>query len=133
MMRIKVLSAKKIQNKFIQDAIKEYAKRLTKYCRIDLKTTSNIEKEIRDKDYIIKISKTGESISSEQLAEKISSLGVSGNSDIAMVVDDEYNVAKPDFNLGISNMDIDGDLMLIILYEQIYRAYRIINNEPYHK
>ena len=132
-MRIKIITSYKIKNKFSQEAIKEYGKRLTKYCKLNLKVTNNVAKDIKSKSYVIKISRTGESIPSEQLAEKISSLGVRGNSDIIIIIDDGYNGGKVDFSLSLSNMDMDSDLMLIILYEQIYRAYRIINNEPYHK
>lgn len=132
-MRIKVINKDKVKNKFALEAIKEYDKRLGKYCKIELKTATNVEKEIKGKSYIIKIDRAGEPISSEQLAAKLSSLGIEGNSHVAIVVDEGFNENKVDFLLKLSNMDIGEDLMLTILYEQIYRAYRIINNEPYHK
>lgn len=132
-MKIKIVTSKKIKNRFTKDAIKEYAKRLTRYCKIQLNVTNKIEKEINRDSYLIKISNSGNMLTSEELADKISSLGISGNSHITFLFDDEHYVGNADFDLRISNMDIDNDLLLIILYEQIYRAYRIINNEPYHK
>ncbi len=132
-MRLRIITTEKIQNKFAKEAVAEYSKRLNKYCKIELKTTKSVDKEIRERDYVIKIDKEGQSISSEQLAGRLSLLGVSGTSDIVVVLDDGYDTAKSDFNLNISIMDINSDLMLVILYEQIYRAFRIIHNEPYHK
>ncbi|NLJ40539.1 MAG: 23S rRNA (pseudouridine(1915)-N(3))-methyltransferase RlmH [Clostridiales bacterium] len=132
-MKIKIIRGKKIKDKFILEGINEYAKRLGKYCRVELKIGVNIHKEIKDTAYIFKIGQSGESISSDQLAGKIEALGIGGTSDMIFVFEDEYAKVKADFALNISNMDIDRNLMLIILYKQIYRAYRIINNEPYHK
>ncbi len=132
-MNIKIISAHRVKERFIQEAIKEYSKRLAKYCKIDFITTNDVSREIRDRDYVIKIGKSVESISSEQLAKKIASLGIEGNSHIAIVFDGKHDNKKVDFILNLSNMDIDSDLMLIIVYEQIFRAYRIINNEPYHR
>jgi len=54
-------------------------------------------------------------------------------SDVAIVFDEDYKGTRVDYSLQISQMDLHRDLILVILYEQIYRAYRIINNEPYHK
>jgi 23S rRNA (pseudouridine1915-N3)-methyltransferase len=82
---------------------------------------------------VIKVARGGAAISSEELAEKISSLGVDGMSDVVIVFDEDYKRTRVDYSLEISQMDLHKDLMLVILYEQIYRAYRIINKEPYHK
>ncbi|MFY9278970.1 MAG: 23S rRNA (pseudouridine(1915)-N(3))-methyltransferase RlmH [Caldicoprobacterales bacterium] len=132
-MRIKIITSERIKNKFAGEAIKEYTKRLTRYCKVKLSATNNIAKEIKGNTYLIKISSNGKMLTSEELAEKISSLGVRGNSHITFVYDNEHHIEDADFNLKISDMDIASDLLLIILYEQIYRAYRIINNEPYHR
>ena len=132
-MKIKIISRGKIQKKFTKEAIKEFEKRLTKYCKIELRPDKNADKGIKEKDYLIKISKRGKSISSERLAEQIETLRNSGRSCIAVVFDEEYPVKEADLILSISNMNIDRELMLMILYEQIYRSYRIINNAPYHK
>ena len=132
-MKIRIISKDKIENGFAREAVKEYAKRLARYCRLELKCTQSPEKFIRDRDYVIKVARGGAVISSEELAEKISSLGVGGMSDVAIVFDEDYKGTRVDYSLQISQMDLHRDLILVILYEQIYRAYRIINNEAYHK
>lgn len=132
-MKIRIISKDKIENGFAREAVKEYAKRLARYCRLELKCTQSPEKFIRDRDYVIKVARGGAVISSEELAEKISSLGVGGMSDVAIVFDEDYKGTRVDYSLQISQMDLHRDLILVMLYEQIYRAYRIINNEPYHK
>lgn len=130
-MKISVITTEKIKEKYVKAAIQEYTKRLSAYCRVEYAETKNPEKEISDKSYVIKIDKNGEKLTSEQLADKIEQLGVSGNSHITVLLG-EGNV-KADFVLSVSGMDIDINILLIIIYEQIYRAYRIINNAPYHK
>ena len=132
-MKIRIISKDKIENGFAREAVKEYAKRLARYCRLELKFTKDPGKFIRDKDYVIKVARGGAAISSEELAEKISSLGVDGMSYVVIVFDEDYKRTRVDYSLEISQMDLHKDLMLVILYEQIYRAYRIINKEPYHK
>jgi 23S rRNA (pseudouridine1915-N3)-methyltransferase len=131
-MRIKIINTEKIRYKYVKEALEEYTKRLNTYCKIEYVETKNPTKEISDKSYVIKINKDGEQLSSEQLAEKISLLGITGNSNITIIVGGK-DINNVDFVLSISNMNIDRDLILIILYEQIYRAYRINFNHPYHK
>lgn len=131
-MRIKIINTEKIRDKYVKEALEEYTKRLSTYCKIEYVETKNPTKEISDKSYVIKINKDGEQLSSEQLAEKISLLGITGNSNITIIVGGK-DINNVDFVLSISNMNIDRDLILIILYEQIYRAYRINFNHPYHK
>lgn len=131
-MRIKIINTEKIRNKYVKEALKEYTKRLSTYCKMEYIETKNPEKEISSKTYIIKINNiSGEELSSEQLAEKIEQLGISGNSHITILLGAD-NI-EADYILSISRMDIDINILLIIIYEQIYRAYRIINSAPYHK
>ena len=130
-MRIKIINTEKIRDKYVKEALEEYTKRLSAYCKVEYVETKNPAKEISFKSYVIKINKEGEELSSEQLAEKIEQLGVSGNSHITILLGAD-NI-EADCVLSISRMDIDINILLIIIYEQIYRAYRIINNAPYHK
>ncbi|NLM12271.1 MAG: 23S rRNA (pseudouridine(1915)-N(3))-methyltransferase RlmH [Epulopiscium sp.] len=120
--------------KFYTDGIKEYHKRVSRYCKCSLVLLKNEEdlfKKISPKSYKIQISSHGVQLSSEELAHKMNHLGISGKSDITIIIGasklpcDEY--------LSISPMDMDLGLMTTILFEQIYRSYRIINNQPYHK
>jgi len=130
-MRIKIINTEKIRDKYVKEALEEYTKRLSAYCKVEYVETKNPAKEISFKSYVIKINKEGEELSSEQLAEKIEQLGVSGKSHITILLGAD-NI-EADCVLSISRMDIDINILLIIIYEQIYRAYRIINNAPYHK
>lgn len=121
-------------DKFYMEAIKEYEKRLSRYCKIQLiqvKNQNQLSKINQIKSYKILVSPKGQQISSEELADKINSLAISGKSDIAFIIDIEN--APWDEILSISPMEMDPGLKATILFEQIYRAYRIINNEPYHK
>lgn len=127
------LVASKI-DKFYMEAIKEYEKRLSRYCKIQLiqiKNQSHLSKINQNRTYKILILSKGQQISSEELADKINSLAISGKSDIAFIIDIEN--APWDEILSISPMEMDLGLTATILFEQIYRSYRIINNEPYHK
>ena len=119
--------------KFFIEAIKEYEKRLSRYCKIELlqfKNVNQLLKKLPEKTYKILISVNGTCISSEQLADKINTLGLSGISDASIIVgaDIPHNET-----LAISSMDMDLGLQTTVLFEQIYRAYRILNNQPYHK
>lgn len=133
-MNIKVyLVADKIE-KFYLEAIKEYEKRLSRYCKIQLiqvKNKNQLLKISQSKSYKILVSPKGQQISSEELADKINSLAISGKSDIAFIIAAEK--VPHEEVLSISPMEMDLGLKATILFEQIYRSYRIINNEPYHK
>lgn len=84
---------------------------------------------------MILISTEGANVSSEELAEKINSYGVTGISNITIILGDSLEMFKDNFDesIMISTMDMEIGLQATILFEQIYRAYRIINNQPYHK
>lgn len=133
-MRYKIYVVGKIQDKNHKDAIAEYAKRLTRYCKtnlIEVKNITQLEKKVSDKSYVIKLSAKGENPSSEELAEKIKQLGLDGNSDISIVITNE--AIGFDEHLSLSTMEMSLGMTATVLYEQIYRAYRIINNQSYHK
>ncbi|MDP4178367.1 MAG: 23S rRNA (pseudouridine(1915)-N(3))-methyltransferase RlmH [Bacillota bacterium] len=133
-MNFKIYIIGKKIDKFFSDAVKEYEKRLTRYCKTQLiyiKNNETLQKKLSDKSYKIIISNNAELISSEELSDKINKLGISGNSDISIILGNEN--LNCDEKLSISAMDMNLGLQSVITYEQIYRSYRIINNEPYHK
>ena len=120
--------------KFYAEAIKEYEKRLSRYCKIRLirvKDENKLLKTLPDKFYKILISSKGQRICSEELAEKINLFGISGKSDIAIIIGTEN--AAYDEKISVSPMEMDLGLTATIIFEQIYRSYKIIFNEPYHK
>lgn len=159
-MEIKILSVGKIKEKYLTAGIAEYAKRLSRYCKLtfcqvaDEKTpdkasealnlqikeieSERLMKHIREQDYVIALAIDGQMLDSVELSRKIDSLGISGNSSIAFVIGGSLGLSdkilkRADYKLSFSRMTFPHQLMQMILLEQIYRAYRIINHEPYHK
>lgn len=133
-MNFKIYTVSNKLDKFYIEAIKEYEKRLSRYCKIELIQVKNEEqflKKLSDKSYKIIIRTTGQQLSSEGLADKINILGISGNSDIALIIGaDNFTY---DEAIAISPMEMDLGLLATIIFEQLYRSYRILNNQPYHK
>lgn len=159
-MRITIACVGKVKEKFYRDAIQEYAKRLSRYVKLDIqevadeKTPENaslaLEKEIKEKEgnrllkkipdnaYVIALAIEGQALSSTDLAGKIEKLGLSGNSHIVFAIGGSLGLSpqalgRADDKLSFSKMTFPHQLMRVILLEQIYRSYRIINGEPYHK
>lgn len=159
-MKITIVAVGKVKEKFYRDAIAEFEKRLSKYCKLEIvevadeKTPDNasasqelqikakegdrILSSIKDDMHVIALAIEGKQLSSTELADKIDKLGISGRSSIAFVIGgslglDERVLKRADFKLSFSPMTFPHQLMRVILLEQIYRAYRIIAVEPYHK
>lgn len=159
-MKIIIVCVGKIKEKFYRDAVEEYKKRLGRYCKMqivevaDEKTPDNasdtVEDAIRDKEgerilkyikedaYVITLEIAGKMLTSEEMAEKIEKLGVQGTSHIIFIIGGSIGLGREilkrsDYALSFSKMTFPHQLMRVILLEQIYRSYRIINHEPYHK
>lgn len=159
-MKITLITVGKIKEKYWKDAISEYTKRLTKYCKLEIvevtdeKTPDHaseiVETAIRDKEgerilksvkedvYVIALAIEGKRLSSEALAGKIEKLGVGGVSHIAFIIGGSIGLGekvmkRADYALSFSDMTFPHQLMRVVLLEQIYRSYRIMFGEPYHK
>ncbi len=159
-MKITIVTVGKIKEKYLKDAIAEYSKRLSKYCKLEIvevtdeKTPDNasevveeqirakegdrILKHIKDDAYVITLEINGKMLSSDELANKIDTLGIQGTSHIIFIIGGSIGLGaevlkRSDFALSFSKMTFPHQLMRVILLEQIYRSYRIINGEPYHK
>lgn len=159
-MRITIVTVGKIKEKYLKDAIGEYSKRLTKYCRLEIievpdeKTpdtaSPTVETQIRDREgerilkylkedaYVIALAIDGKMLGSEELADKINTLGIQGKSHIIFIIGGSIGLGtsvlkRADFLLSFSKMTFPHQLMRVILLEQIYRSYRIVSGEPYHK
>ena len=159
-MKITLITVGKIKEKYLKDAIAEYSKRLSRYCKLEIvevadeKTPDNasdtVEDAIRDKEgerilkyikedaYVITLEIAGKMLTSEEMAEKIEKLGVQGTSHITFIIGGSIGLSKvilkrSDYALSFSKMTFPHQLMRVILLEQIYRSYRIMNHEPYHK
>lgn len=95
-------------------------------------------KHIREQDYVIALAIDGNMLDSVELSRKLGQLGVEGKSSIAFVIGGSLGLSpqilnRADFKLSFSKMTFPHQLMQMILLEQIYRGYRILNHEPYHK
>ena len=159
-MKITLVTVGKIKERYFEDAIKEYSKRLGRYCRLDIiqvqdeKTPDGageaMERQIKDKEgqrilsnikdgaYVIALAIEGRMLSSEELASRLQKLGVDGISNIVFVIGGSLGLSKKvleraDYKLSFSRMTFPHQLMRVVLLEQIYRSYRIISGEPYHK
>ncbi len=159
-MKITLLTVGKIKEKYLQDGIAEYAKRLSRYCRLEITEVADertpdgasaAEEEqirrteggrllrmIRDADYVIALAIDGKPEDSEAFAEQLRLLGVRGESSIVFVIGGSLGLsdevlARADYRLSFSRMTFPHQLMRMILLEQIYRAFRIMRGEPYHK
>jgi len=126
-----------VQNKlekFYLDAIKEYEKRLTRYGKTQLNMLKNREQftaKLAGSSFTVLITQSEQPISSESFADKINTWGISGTSQITFIIGTDF--PQPDERLTLSQMDMEPGLQATILFEQLYRAYRIIHNHPYHK
>ena len=148
MERIDILAAGKIRESYYRDAMAEYGKRLSRYVKLNLievadgpdKKAEGIRmlERLPEDAYIITLEINGKALSSEELSQKISELENSGRSRIVFIIGGPDGLhsdvlARSDFSLSFSKMTFPHPLMRVILMEQIYRAYRIMKGEPYHK
>ena len=159
-MKITIITVGKVKESYFRGAIEEYSKRLSKYCKLDIvevadektpdkaseteeaqikaKEAERIMKHVRDDAYVMALAIEGKQLDSVQLADKIEKLGVQGTSHIQLIIGGSLGLhqsvlSRADYKLSFSKMTFPHQLMRVILLEQIYRAYRIINHEPYHK
>lgn len=159
-MRVTALTVGKIKEPYLRAALEEYAKRLGKYCKLKIvevadektpdapdgaqaelvlkKEGERLLKCLPRDAYVITLEIAGQQLTSEQFARKIDSLAVQGVSHIVFVIGGSLGLGKnilekSDCALSFSKMTFPHQLMRVILLEQIYRGYRIIKGEPYHK
>ncbi|HHW31836.1 MAG TPA: 23S rRNA (pseudouridine(1915)-N(3))-methyltransferase RlmH [Clostridiaceae bacterium] len=159
-MQIKIIAVGKLKEKYLKEAVNEYLKRLSAYCKIEIveipeekisdnpskaeednvrqKEGQRIINAISERNYVISLDIKGKQLSSEELAEKIQDLALYGNSSIAIIIGGSIGLSqevleRSDFRLSFSKMTFPHQLMRIILLEQIYRAFKINAGETYHK
>lgn len=150
---IKIVCVGKIKESYIMDAIKEYKKRISRYHQIDIieledvgledkivvlkKEQDKILKVLNSKDYIITLEVEGKEETSIEFANHLNNLFIQ-NSNITFIIGGSYGLSEEikklsNYKLSFSKMTFPHQLFRIILLEQIYRAFKIINNEEYHK
>ena len=155
-----VVAVGKIKEKFYTDAIGEYGKRLSRYCRLEIVQVADektpdgaseaLERQIKEREgerilsqiregaYVIALAIEGKMRTSEEMAQKMERLGIEGKSQVVFVIGGSLGLSekvlrRADEKLSFSKMTFPHQLMRVILLEQIYRSYRIITGEPYHK
>lgn len=160
MIKISIISVGKIKEKYIRLGIDEFSKRLSRYCKLDIielkdeeaaetlspaqmdivkeKEADRILNTLNKNTYIISLAIDGKNLSSEEFSAKINKLSVEGKSHLTFIIGGSLGLSKrildmSDFHLSFSRMTFPHQLMRLILLEQVYRAFRISNNEPYHK
>jgi 23S rRNA (pseudouridine1915-N3)-methyltransferase len=159
-MKITILAVGKIKESFYRQAVDEFRKRLSRYCKLEIievadeKTPDRaskaqeiqiLEKEgqqllkyIREDAFVCVLAIEGKMLDSVQFSDKIEQLGIQGVSQIQFVIGGSLGLCeailnRADFKLSFSKMTFPHQLMRVILLEQIYRGYRIMMKEPYHK
>ena len=159
-MNIKLVCVGRLKERFTRDACDEYLKRLSRYASLRLDEVpdekapealspalreqvkaaegARILERIADNEYVIALAIDAKQLSSEAFADKLDSLMLSGRSDIAFIIGGSLGLSpevlrRADFALSFSPMTFSHQIFRVMLLEQIYRAFRILRNEPYHK
>ncbi|MHC6180030.1 23S rRNA (pseudouridine(1915)-N(3))-methyltransferase RlmH [Clostridium sp. JNZ X4-2] len=159
-MNITIIAVGKLKEKYLKDAVGEYSKRLSRYCKLnvievmDEKTPENasekeenvikekegkrILKHLKEENYIIVLDLKGNMISSVEFASKVEQLALAGNSSITFIIGGSLGISreilqKSDYKLCFSKMTFPHQLFRVMLLEQVYRGFKIIKGEPYHK
>lgn len=160
MLNIKLICVGRLREKFYIDAFNEYARRLTAYCKFEcvelnetklgdkpsdkeienalVRESADIEKAIPKDAYVVAMCVGAKQLKSEELAQKINSLALSGRGKICFIIGGSFGMAesvkrRADMRLGMSEMTFPHHLARVMLTEQIYRSFKIIEGSRYHK
>ena len=159
-MNIKIIGVGKLKEKYLVQAMQEYLKRLQAYAKVEVieladeKAPENLSEtqmmqikdkegerilaKIKDQEYVIALAIEGKNPSSEAFAQKIENLGIQGKSQLVFVIGGSLGLSpsvmkRSNAQISFGKMTFPHHLMRVMLTEQIYRAFRIIHNQPYHK
>lgn len=159
-MNIKIIGVGKLKEKYFKSGIAEYAKRLGRYCKFEIvevpdekapeslsesemaevmaKEGERILAKIKDREYVYALAIKGKERTSEEFAQEIERLGTYGHSDITFVIGGSLGLSpavlkRADAQISFGRFTLPHQLMRLVLTEQIYRAFTIINGLPYHK
>jgi len=156
-MKIKIIALGKIKEKFLKDGIDEFMKRLTPYASVEIVELNPVEIKdenltekalqqegekilsyIKSDSYVITMEILGKQLSSEEFAQKINEITLSGVNELVFVIGSSCGIspivsARANFKLSISKMTFLHQFARLLLVEQIYRAFKILKNETYHK
>lgn len=159
-MNVKIITVGKLKEKYLKDGIAEYAKRLQKFAKFEIievpdekapeqlsqaemdkimqKEGERILSKIKDRDYVFALAIKGKERSSEELAQEIDKLTVSGKSDLTFIIGGSLGLApevtkRANTEISFGRFTLPHQLMRLVLTEQIYRAFMINQGSPYHK
>lgn len=159
-MNIQILCVGKLKEKYWEEAVAEYRKRLGSYCSLSVEEVREekapvglspaeeegvkdaegreLLKRIKEQSFVIALEIQGKALSSEELAAKLKQLAIDGKSDVTFVIGGSLGLSRAvsrraDFSLSFSPMTFPHQMMRVILLEQIYRSFKIIRKETYHK
>ena len=157
-MKINIIAVGKIKEKFLKDAIDEYKKRISKFCNLNIieinecvakvEDKSNIKKSLEEEGkailskvkngYTVVLDIDGKEYSTLELSNIVNGIMLNGNSEISFIIGGSYGLSEDvkktaDLRLSFSRLTFPHQLFRLILIEQIYRVFKIVNNEPYHK
>ena len=159
-MKIDIIAVGKVKEKFYRDAIDEFSKRLSKYCKLQVievpdektpdgaseaveeqikaKEAERILKNVKEEAFVFTLEIQGKKYDSVEFANRINNLGIQGKSHIQFIIGGSLGLhssvsKRSDGKISFSDMTFPHQLMRVILLEQIYRGFRIISGEPYHK
>ncbi|MDF2614106.1 MAG: hypothetical protein K0S71_1892 [Clostridia bacterium] len=159
-MKIDIICVGRLKERYLTEAAAEYIKRLSKYCKLEIKEVADekapenlspkqeadiknkegeaILKHVKDGAYVMALAIEGQMYSSEGLAKNIAALGLKGKSHIAFIIGGSLGLSdevlkRADEKVSFSKMTFPHQLVRVILLEQVYRCFRINSNEPYHK
>ncbi|KRK80923.1 23S rRNA (pseudouridine(1915)-N(3))-methyltransferase RlmH [Companilactobacillus nodensis] len=159
-MNIKLVTVGKLKEKYLKAGIAEYAKRLSAFCKFEIiecpdeKAPENLSEaedahvkevegerilsKIKDKEYVILLDLRGKELTSEELAKKVDDLSTYGTSDITFVIGGSLGVSpavtkRADYSICFGKFTLPHQLMRLVMTEQIYRSFMIINHRTYHK
>ena len=159
-MRITILAVGKIREKYLVQGIVEYLKRLGRYATVQIvevveeqapetlsdaeqiqvkaRETERLLKQLKDGQYVIALAIDGKQLTSEAFAAHLQALAVSGRSDIALLIGGSLGLTpaalqRADLQLSFGQLTYPHQLMRLMVVEQVYRAFKIMKGEPYHK
>lgn len=159
-MKLTLVTVGKLKEKYLKEGIEEYSKRLSRFCELQIievedeqapenlslsqeaivkkKEAERIIKKVKDGSVLILLDLKGKKLSSEGFADKLNSFFISGKSNITFVIGgslglSEELIQRADYRICLSDMTFPHQLVRLILLEQIYRAFKILNGETYHK
>lgn len=159
-MKITILAVGKLKEKFFTEAVSEYSKRLSKYCKLEIlevadektperasiaeeaqikeREGARLLKQIPESTHVLALAIDGTQMDSVSFSKKIENWGMMGKSHLTFLIGGSLGLAdsvllRADEKISFSKMTFPHQLMRVILLEQVYRSYRIIKGEPYHK